>query len=124
VWLDCIVRRLMAASEPRGRVWIIADELPVLRRQAELETLIVRGRKRRLCAALGFQPITQLRAIYDHDQPQRWSRLRSPSSFSALAKPEPRWSSAQIGEREVLRRGVGQSIDRQNGVYHSSASPD
>ncbi len=46
LWLDCIVRRLMAAEESRGQVWIIADELPVLKRQAELETLVVRGRKR------------------------------------------------------------------------------
>ena len=46
VWLDCIVRRLMAADEYRNQVWIIADELPVLKRQAELETLVVRGRKR------------------------------------------------------------------------------
>jgi hypothetical protein len=58
----------MAAEESRSQVWIIADELPVLRRQAELETLVVRGRKRGLCAVLGFQAITQLRAIYGHDQ--------------------------------------------------------
>ena len=48
VWLDCIVRRLMADDGSRGKVWIIADELSVLRRQAELETLVVRGRKRGL----------------------------------------------------------------------------
>src|SRR5229473_544862 len=29
VWLDCIVRRLMADDGSRGKVWIIADELPV-----------------------------------------------------------------------------------------------
>jgi hypothetical protein len=32
LWLDCVVRRLMAAEEPLSQVWIIADELP----QAEL----------------------------------------------------------------------------------------
>jgi len=68
VWLDCIVRRFMAADEYRCKVWIIADELPVLKRQAELGTLVVGGRKRGLCAVLGFQAITQLRAIYGHDQ--------------------------------------------------------
>jgi Zn-dependent peptidase ImmA (M78 family) len=41
--------------------------LRVLKRQAEIETLVVRGRKRRLCAVLGFQAITQLRTIYGHD---------------------------------------------------------
>jgi len=68
LWLDCVARRLMAAEESRSQVWIIADELLVLRRQAGLETLVVRGRKRGLSAVLGFQAITQLRAIYGHDQ--------------------------------------------------------
>ena len=45
VWLDCLVRRLMAAQESREQTWIIADELPILRRQAQLESLVVRGRK-------------------------------------------------------------------------------
>jgi hypothetical protein len=34
VWLDCIIRRLMAEQDRREQVWIIADEIPVLKRQA------------------------------------------------------------------------------------------
>src|SRR5271155_730775 len=97
VWLDCIVRRLMADDGSRGKAWVIAAQLPVLRRQAEIETLVVRGRKRGLCAVLGLQAITQLRAIYGHDQ------------TATLAAAPARWSSAQIGEREVTRGLVGQS---------------
>lgn len=41
VWLDCIVRRLMAERERREQVWIIADEPPVLKRQSQLEALVV-----------------------------------------------------------------------------------
>src|SRR5260370_12819898 len=67
VWLDCIVRRLMAGDGTRGKVWIVADELPVLRRQAQLETLVVPGRKPRLCAVLGLQAITPPRATHRHD---------------------------------------------------------
>jgi len=44
VWLDCIVRRLMAAEERREQVWIIADELPVPKRLSQLGALVVRGR--------------------------------------------------------------------------------
>jgi type IV secretory pathway TraG/TraD family ATPase VirD4 len=66
----------MAAEEWRSQVWIIADELPVLKRQAELETLVVRGRKRGLCAVLGFQAIAQLRAIYGHGQTATLAALR------------------------------------------------
>src|SRR5271166_1236529 len=110
VWLDCIVRRLMADDGSRGKVWIIADELPVLRRQAELETLVVRGRKRGLCAVLGLQAITQLRAIYGHDQTA--TLAAAPATKLILRTGEAdtaRWSSAQIGEREVSRGLVGQS---------------
>lgn len=116
VWLDCIVRRLMAADEHRGQVWIIADELPVLKRQAELETLVVRGRKRGLCAVLGFQAITQLRAIYGHDQTATLAAAPATKLILRTGEAETaRWSSAQIGEREVMRREVGQSINRQSG---------
>ncbi len=100
----------MADDGSRGKVWIIADELPVLRRQAELETLVVRGRKRGLCAVLGLQAITQLRAIYGHDQTA--TLAAAPATKLILRTGEAdtaRWSSAQIGEREVTRGLVGQS---------------
>ena len=110
VWLDCIVRRLMADDGSRGKVWIIADELPVLRRQAELETLVVRGRKRGLCAVLGLQAITQLRAIYGHDQTATLAAAPATKLILRTGEAETaRWSSAQIGEREVTRGLVGLS---------------
>jgi hypothetical protein len=110
VWLDCLVRRLMAAQEFREQTWIIADELPILRRQAQLESLVVRGRKRGLCAVLGFQAITQLRALYGRDQTA--TMAAAPATKLILRTGEPdtaRWSSAQIGEREVSRTQVGAS---------------
>jgi len=110
VWLDCIVRRLMADDGSRGKVWIIADELPVLRRQSELESLVVRGRKRGLCAVLGLQAITQLRAIYGHDQSATLAAAPATKLILRTGEAETaRWSSAQIGEREVTRGLVGQS---------------
>jgi type IV secretory pathway TraG/TraD family ATPase VirD4 len=78
----------MAAEESRGQVWIIADELPVLKRQAELETLVVRGRKRGLCAVLGFQAITQLRAIYGADSIRSRSIARRASQPRSIC---PNW---------------------------------
>ena len=108
VWLDCIVRRLMAEQERREQVWIIADELPVLKRQSQLEALVVRGRKRGLCAVLGFQAITQLRAIYGHEQTA--TLAAAPATKLILRTGEAdtaRWSSAQIGEREISRTQIG-----------------
>ncbi len=107
VWLDCIIHRLLSRElMPRRReqVWIVADELPVLRRQAKLEDLVVRGRKRGLAVVLGFQAITQLRTIYGVNQAA--TLVASPATKLILRTGEPetaQWCSAQIGEREVER---------------------
>ncbi len=108
VWLDCIIRRLMAAQDRREQVWIIADEIPVLKRQSQLEALVVRGRKRGLCAILGFQAITQLRAIYGHEQTATLAAAPATKLILRTGESETaRWSSAQIGEREVTRAEIG-----------------
>jgi hypothetical protein len=105
VWLDCITHRLMAGRLDNSRqVWIVADELPVLGRQARLEDLVVRGRKRGLAVVLGFQAITQLRAIYGSQQTA--TLVASPATKLILRTGEPetaQWSSLQIGERQVNR---------------------
>ena len=107
VWLDCIIRRLMAAQDRRERIWMIADEIPVLKRQNQLETLVVRGRKRGLCAVLGFQAITQLRAIYGHEQTATLAAGPATKLILRTGEAETaRWSSAQIGEREVSRAQI------------------
>jgi len=108
VWLDCIVRRLMAEQERREQVWIVADELPVLKRQSQFEALVVRGRKRGLCAVLGFQAITQLRAIYGHEQTATLAAAPATKLILRTGEAETaRWSSAQIGEREISRSQIG-----------------
>jgi type IV secretion system coupling TraD/TrwB family protein len=108
VWLDCIVRRLMAEQERREQVWIIADELPVLKRQSQLEALVVRGLKRWLCAVLGFQAITQPRAIYGQEQTATLAAAPATKLILRTGEAETaRWSSAQIGEREISRTQIG-----------------
>jgi type IV secretory pathway TraG/TraD family ATPase VirD4 len=65
---------------------------------------------------LGFQAITQLRAIYGHDQTATLAAAPATKLILRTGEAETaRWSSAQIGEREVTRREVGQSINRQSG---------
>jgi len=98
----------MARDQGPRRVWIIADELPVLRRQAQLEALVVRGRKRGLCAVLGFQAITQLRAIYGQDQTATLAAAPATKLILRTGEAETaKWSSAQVGEREVNRVQIG-----------------
>ena len=128
VWLDCIVRRLMAEQERRDQVWIIADELPVLKRQNRTEALVVRGRKRGLCAVLGFQAITQLRAIYGHEQTA--TLAAAPATKLILRTGEAdtaRWSSAQIGERENQPHPDRNQYRRSRAagqLQRASAAPD
>ncbi|MBV8139723.1 MAG: type IV secretion system DNA-binding domain-containing protein [Deltaproteobacteria bacterium] len=46
LWLDSMVHRLLSTElecGARERVWIVADELPVLRRQQKIESLSARS---------------------------------------------------------------------------------
>src|SRR5260370_8961645 len=88
----------------RQQGWIVADGLAVLRRQAKLEDLVVRGRKRGLAVVLGFQAITQLRTIYGPNQTA--TMVASPATKLILRTGEPktaRWGTAQIADRQVPR---------------------
>jgi hypothetical protein len=111
VWLDCIVRRLLARPAPSGdraRVWIVVDELAALKRQAQLENLLVRGRKRELSAVIGFQTISQLRAIYGREQASVLSSMPSTKLLLRVDEAETaEFLSRQIGEREILRDQLG-----------------
>lgn len=113
LWLDCIVRRLLAGTTGGGRsrrVWIVVDELSALKRQAQLESLVVRGRKRDLAAVIGFQTISQLRAIYGRDQAGVLASMPSTKLLLRVDEPETaQFLSRQIGEREASREQLGSS---------------
>lgn len=115
VWLDCIVRRLLARQAEEKtlkRVWIVVDELAALARQAQLENLLVRGRKRELSAVIGFQTISQLRAIYGREQASVVASMPSTKLLLRVDEPETAlFLSRQIGEREVSRELLGANAD-------------
>lgn len=109
LWLDLIVGRLLD-SQHRRKVWIVVDELPVLGRQARLETLVTRGRKRGLCTVLGFQSIAQLRRIYGHEQATVLASMPSTKLILRVDEPETAaFLARQIGERETLHEEIGMS---------------
>lgn len=104
VWLDMIVRWLMAAPIGNDQVWVVVDELPVLNYQPQLEQLATRGRKRGLCAMMGFQNISQLRAIYGRDRTT--TMISAPATKVILRCDEAEtaeWASEQLGKREAVR---------------------
>jgi type IV secretory pathway TraG/TraD family ATPase VirD4 len=113
LWLDSMVHRLLSTELEQGtreRVWIVADELPVLRRQQKIESLLARGRKRGLCVIIGFQAMPQLRAIYGHDEAA--TLLSCPTTKVIMRTDEPEtaeWCSRQIGAREVVHEQIGTS---------------
>lgn len=118
LWLDLLVGRLLN-SDLRRRVWIIVDELAVLGRQARLEALVTRGRKRGLAAVLGFQSIAQLRRIYGHEQATVLASMPSTKLILRVDEPETAaFLARQIGEREVLHEEVGVTQGRGDRRYN------
>jgi len=118
LWLDLIVGRLLNSDSDRRRVWIVVDELPVLGRQAKLETLVTRGRKRGLAAVLGFQSIAQLRRIYGHEQAAVLTSMPSTKLLLRVDEPETAaFIARQIGEREALREEIGISTADHGNRY-------
>jgi Type IV secretion-system coupling protein DNA-binding domain len=107
IWLDCLVRWLMDAeisNDPKDQVWIVADELPALEYQANILTLLTRGRKRGLAVVIGFQNIAQLRTIYGDNG--AITITSAPTTKVVLRCDEPqtaRWASDLIGSHEVER---------------------
>jgi type IV secretory pathway TraG/TraD family ATPase VirD4 len=106
VWLDCLVRHLLTTDleKQMGQVWIVIDELGALDYQGQLENLVVRGRKRGLCVALGFQAVSQLYSIYGRDRTV--TLLSAPATKLILRSDEAEtaeWASRTLGQREVVR---------------------
>jgi type IV secretory pathway TraG/TraD family ATPase VirD4 len=109
VWLDSLVRWLMSAAIGSSQVWIMADELPAMEYQPQIEKLITRGRKRGLAAVLGFQNVSQLRSIYGADG--AITLTSSPTTKVILRCDEAetaKWASALLGSREVERINMTQ----------------
>jgi len=110
LWLDLIVGRLLNSASNRRRVWIVVDELPVQGRQAKLEMLVTRGRKRGLAAVFGFQSIAQLRRIYGQEQAAVLASMPSTKLLLRVDEPETAaFIARQIGDREALHSEIGMS---------------
>jgi type IV secretory pathway TraG/TraD family ATPase VirD4 len=104
LWLDCLVRWLMSAQIGREQVWIVADELPALGYQPQIEKLVTRGRKRGLAVVIGFQNVAQTRAVYGRDG--AITLTSSPTTKLIMRSDEPetaRWASDLIGSHETER---------------------
>ena len=107
VWLDALIRWLMTAEIGSQQVWLIIDELKTLGYQAQLERLVTGGRKRGLCAVMGFQDVSQLRSIYGRDR--SITLVSSPSTKVILRCDEAetaKWASDQLGSREIVRTNM------------------
>jgi energy-coupling factor transporter ATP-binding protein EcfA2 len=109
VWLDSLVRWLMSAEIGADQVWIMADELPAMEYQPEIEKLVTRGRKRGLAVVMGFQNVSQLRSIYGTDG--AITLTSSPTTKVILRCDEAetaKWASDLLGQREVERVNMTQ----------------
>jgi type IV secretory pathway TraG/TraD family ATPase VirD4 len=105
IWLDCLVRWLMARSSFKAQhVWLFMDECPAMGYQPQLLELATRGRKRNLSLVMCAQSVSQLRQIYSHDGAV--TLISAPSTKVVLRVDESEmaeWASQQLGVREVER---------------------
>jgi energy-coupling factor transporter ATP-binding protein EcfA2 len=109
VWLDTLVRWLMSNEIGSNQVWIMADEMPALGYQPQIKMFITRGRKRGLAVVMGFQNISQLRAIYGDDD--AITLTSSPTTKVILRCDEEgtaEWASKMLGSRELIETSMTQ----------------
>jgi type IV secretory pathway TraG/TraD family ATPase VirD4 len=109
VWLDSLVRWLMSAEIGGDQVWIMADELPAMEYQPQIEKLVTRGRKRGLAVVMGLQNVSQLRSIYGTDG--AITLTSSPTTKVILRCDEAetaKWASDLLGSREIERLNMTQ----------------
>jgi type IV secretory pathway TraG/TraD family ATPase VirD4 len=115
IWLDALTRWLMAADIGSEQVWIIADELPAMNYQNQIEQLVTRGRKRGLACVMGFQNVSQLRSIYGQDT--AITLTSSPTTKVILRCDEAqtaKWCSDLLGGREIERTQMTQMAGLSN----------
>ncbi len=94
VWLDSLVRWLLAAPIGSPSVYIFLDELPAMGFQPNVASLLTRGRKREIACTIGFQSISQLRSIYGHDGATTLTSCPTTQIFLRTPEPETaRWTS-------------------------------
>jgi type IV secretory pathway TraG/TraD family ATPase VirD4 len=99
----------MSAEIGSDQVWIMADELPAMEYQPQVEQLVVRGRKRGLAVVMGFQNVSQLRTIYGRDGAV--TLTSSPTTKVILRCDEAetaKWASELLGSREIERMNMTQ----------------
>lgn len=116
LWLDCLVRWLMSNELGSQQVWIMADEMPALGYQPQIEKLVTRGRKRSLAVVMGFQNVSQLRSLYGKDGSV--TLTSSPTTKIILRCDESetaKWASDLLGARELDRISTTQVKSVNNG---------
>jgi hypothetical protein len=109
MWLDAIVRWLMAQPIGAPPTWIFCDELASLGYQKNIELLAVRGRKRNLPLVMGLQNFMQLRQVYGDSAAV--TLLSAPSTKVVLRCDEAetaKFMSNLLGGREIERLQMSQ----------------
>lgn len=115
VWLDSLVRWLLAAPIGSAKVLVLCDELPAMGNQPNITSCLARGRKREIACVIGFQSIAQLRLIYGHEGATVITSCPTTQIFLRTPDPETaEWASGTIGEHEVERIGISQVTGLSN----------
>jgi hypothetical protein len=86
------------------RIWFVLDECASLGRIHGLTDALTKGRKYGLCAVIGIQDISQLRALYGREPAATLlSCLRSTVVFNTPDPETADYLSRRLGEAEIVR---------------------
>jgi type IV conjugative transfer system coupling protein TraD len=104
-WIDIASRSILSLSpDEHRRIWLSIDEAASLGRIQTLEAFLTKARKYGGCAVIGLHSISQLRALYGHDNAQTllsclstWLVLRAADAETA------EYLSRHIGDHEIRR---------------------
>jgi type IV secretory pathway TraG/TraD family ATPase VirD4 len=116
LWLDCLIRWLVDCDIDSQKTWIVIDELPAMGYQPTLaETLLPRSRKRGIACVLGFQNVSQLRALYGRDMAVSITSSPSVKCFFRSDEIETaEWVADMLGKHEIERLQMTQLAGLSN----------
>lgn len=110
-WLDLVSTSVMQLDPHSGRrIWLVADELPALRKVGSLTESLAEGRKFGLVCLAGLQSISQLREVYGQEGSKSLlSCFQNVVTLRVTDTDTSEYMSEKLGEGEFEEEKISKS---------------
>lgn len=110
-WLDLVSTSVMQLDPNSGRrIWLVADELPALRKVGSLTESLAEGRKFGLVCLAGLQSISQLREVYGQEGSKSLlSCFQNVVTLRVTDTDTSEYMSEKLGEGEYEEEKISKS---------------